>query len=737
MLHELLLALSGHPSPLLSDTTSDLTLLPSLSPPEEALLRSIARLGNLHIEVRKGTDTATKSHPSNVCRAVAQAIRSVHLTSFQEEILRIERGILQEDADLIGAYDTVPLSTIFVAFSGWRHKLEWLKELVQQMQSPSGYASGAQVIDWLRKELRTGFPAIEFLATNLVKAAESTWLRQIAGWVLYGTLPTSGAQDFLIQRNSTSSDADSIYNFTLDLAPGFVTQATASSILFIGKSLEYIRQGSQIRDLQTPALFVGQAALVTLHLQYLSLLEYPINSTSFARTISIIRSSLSRNVLQQLLPLSEVSRAVNMLHDYFLLVRGEFALALITAADNCLSTRQSHDLKEPVYKDTHRLGGMMIKEGEVTAVLTRTWAALATLQDIDDDVADEELELARGVVRLLIKRSHETQFTVPFIKSLGPLQILEKVETTFDDILLATPTYLTLVAGPPLDLFLNDTDIDAYSLIHSYLLAIRRAHLHLTELWKLDALRKPRHLSDSRRDNNGPLKRKQSNPDQRSRSLRSTWAMVGSIMFFLTELGEYLQGEVVRGSREVFIGWLQPFPSVKFSKLHHLSEVGISSSEDEAATTHDPESLTLAHRSYLAALIHSLLLDDSAYTRSLKSLITRVDYIVALVKRLSIVQLSPNLGASDARASMYIIAEEKELMKNLAEIRIGVDGDLQELVKRLQDINFERLGSRMAPMADNSKGTSFVPWKGGELYRLLMKLDFARLRVSDKDHVTG
>ena len=487
MLHELLLALSGHPSPLLSGVEGSQQLLPLLAPSEEALLTSVARLGNLHIEIKNGTNTITKSHPSTVCRAVAQAIASVHLASFQEEILRVERDILQEHARFVGAYDIVSLSSISIAFGGWRSKLEWLEKLVQKMQSPDAYASGAQVIDWLHKELQTGFLDIGLLATNLVQIAEAAWLRQISAWVLYGTLPTLGAEDFLIQRKSSSLSTFRAWKYELDhdLAPSYVTEAAASSILFIGKSLEYVRQKSQNRDQVAPDLLMGQASLVSIHLEHISLLEHPISSTSFSRTIAAIRSSLSRNVLQRLLPLSEVLRAVNILHDYLLLERGEFAVALVAAADECLLSRQKSGITKPMCRDSHQLSGMMIKDGEITAVLSRTWTAIAALQDVGDNVADEDLELARGLVCLSIKKDSAIQHGVPFTAALGSLRIVENLRTTFNDMLLATPTYLTLIPGPPFHLFLNYGEVEAYSSIHSYLLAIRRAHVHLTELWKL------------------------------------------------------------------------------------------------------------------------------------------------------------------------------------------------------------------------------------------------------------
>ncbi|MCJ1296963.1 hypothetical protein MMC34_008532 [Xylographa carneopallida] len=740
MLHELLLALSGHSSPLLSDAEGNPELRALLSPSEAALLISVAHLGNLHIQIRTIASAITKCHPSIVCRAVAQAITSIHLKKFQEEILRVERGVLHKRARFVGAYDIVPLSSVSIAFSGWRSKLEWLKNLVQQIQPSNTNTSGAQVIDWLQKELQTGFPDVGLLVLNLVQVAEAAWLRQISAWLLYGTLPALGAKDFLIQRKSSSPTGQEwSYIVVHDLAPGYVTQATASSILFIGKSLEYVRQDSYSRDLVAPDLIMGQTSLVSAHLERLSTLKHPIGSTSLTQTIMAIRSSLSQNVLRRLLPLSEVLRAVTMLHDYFLLERGEFAVALVAAAGECLSAKQNRSISGLTRRDTYRLGGMMVKEGEVSAVLARTWTAMATLQDVDDDIVAENLELARSLLCLSMKKYGATQTCFSFTAALGPLHILKNDRTTFDNMLLATPTYLTLIAGPPLHLFLHTGEADAYSSIHSYLLAIRRAHLHLTGLWKLNTLRKQPSSYNRGFNSNGHSKQNHEKSNKRERSLRRVWALVGSVVFFFAELGEYLQGEVVKNSRNVFIEWLKPSQSTKpTKKCDSFEECGsIRTSvkiQGAEAITHDPESLTLAHRCYLTFLIHSLLLDDLVYTKSLKTLMIRVDYITALVERLSIVQLNLSIADSYGGVSATVVAEEEELT-DLAQSSIGIEDDLQKVVRRLRDINFERLGPGTEPMTDEFQSISFVPWNAQGLYRLLVKLDFAGLRVVDENRL--
>ena len=754
MLHELLLALSGHTSPLLSDDKDVQHLGQLLSPSEDALLRSVARLGNLHIEVRTDAATVVRTHPSVLCRAVARAIETIHLAKFQEHIVDVERNILKEDASLVGAYDIVPLSGIVASFSEWKPKMEWLKRLLQLIQTGSlstakhtvnghdinsedGLTSGAQLINWLRKEMQTGYPSIEHIATSLNKVAERTWLRQVSAWVLYGRLPERGTKDFLIQQaDSSSSHEANIYRLKMDLSPSFVTPDTAKSILFIGKSLNYVRNREpKVSELQNSSSMVSNASLLPEHLKRLSSVDHPISSAGLNEAIGAVRSSLSHNVLQKVLPKAEILKILNLLHHFFLLGRGDFAVALIAAADECLCARQRQNLNESI-KAAHRFGGVMIKEGEVTAVITRTWTNLATLHIDHEDYIDDELDLARDMVRLSIKKHTVSEASNSFQTSSSPLSIIRDVKTTFGDIILATPVSLTIDVTPPLDLFLSSAEVDVYSTIHAYLLSIRRAHLHLTDLWKLSVLRRihPSPAQQLLKQRKRPQTREY--VDSYSRNLRSTWAMISSTAFLFAELGEYLQGEIVTSSWSTFSRWLNApergdtlRPTSSRSMCGSLA-MNESAQPDGHNNSLDPETLTNAHQSYLNALTHALLLDDLVFTKSVKALLTKLDYVAALVKRLSAVQF--NVDMMDSGISEGTLAtEENEIMDNLVEVRHEVEKDVQNLVKRLGDIDIERLGVGIDSTTDGSAG--FVPSKGGSLHRLLMKLDFARPQMADVD----
>lgn len=203
MLHEILLSLSGHPSPLLRADAAESNALAGITPPERQLLASVARLSDVHVKLISYTAQIAASHPSTICRAVATAIDSVHLAAFQRKVLEVEASILRDDPAMVGAYNIVPLTSVVSEFKEWMRRMEWLWEMVQFMleKNTNGVVChGAQLMDRLRIELQSGYSDIETTATSLVTAAEIAWLKQVSAWILYGRLPSFGGEDFFVHK---------------------------------------------------------------------------------------------------------------------------------------------------------------------------------------------------------------------------------------------------------------------------------------------------------------------------------------------------------------------------------------------------------------------------------------------------------------------------------------------------------------------------------------------------------
>ena len=227
MLHEILLSLAGHPSPLLRSAAEPTTGTASssiLSPSERQLLAQATHLSDLNIKLATSTAQASASHPSPVCRAVASAVASIHLAAFQDKILQVEEGILQREPEYVGAYNIVPLTTVMAEFAPWKRRLEWLWVAMKYMlyeEKGRPPCSASHIIDWLRSELKSGYRDVENAALSLVAAAETAWLKQVSAWILYGRLPNFGGDDFFV-RQTAGEDGTEDFISVRGLLPGFL-----------------------------------------------------------------------------------------------------------------------------------------------------------------------------------------------------------------------------------------------------------------------------------------------------------------------------------------------------------------------------------------------------------------------------------------------------------------------------------------------------------------------------------
>lgn len=769
MLHEILLSLSGQPSPLFSPSKGKDAVtqddLPLLSPPEKALLESVAHLSQLHAQLRTHTSQISSAHRSVICRSVSTAIATTHLGEFQKKILEVEKAILAEDSGYVGGYGIVPLSTIVGEFAPWTRRMEWLWEIVRFIQPENGATersygcTGGGLIDHLRAGSQTGYLDIKEMAVQLVTAAEMAWMKQLSMWLLYGNLPIYGKDDFFIQEDFGSEEDDAQFTMHMDLLPKFVSAQTAGSILFIGKSLNHIRAKRKI--------FSGTStAPVTLyqeHIEQLAGLESPISSSKLSTAVDWIRLSLSQSTLSKLLPLPRILEMLELLHNFLLLGRGEFAVALVSHADSRIEESRR---RGPLAR-SGALESFLVKDGDVMTALAQAWAELFSLQK-EEDPADEELELARELLRLSVSDRKSHRAMTPSQAS-GPVPEISRV--SFEDLLFPTPTTLTVQVRAPLDLFLSSSDIAIYSKIHSYLLGIRRAQIRLCDLWKRTSLRRnhPSPWGPPRSNKlfgQNKLRASRERDNARIRQMRPIWATGSACLFVLSEIGSFFQGEVVHESWQHLRAWIQGSDSSTASVTgsrpgtatsskaqqnpgtetpEQVSSRPSSQTGPQAMVRHDPEALTVAHRRHLATLVQSLFLTDVPFTSALRSLLTSVDRFVALAIRLETIQRNMDLETDEGVVDALVdyAQEEREVWQELRATRDAVKTGMKDLVASLREIDDSRTGDGVGyatiPRGQAWTGTRrevgtgpgfshYEPRQPAGVDRLLMKLDFGSLR---------
>ena len=655
----------------------------------------------------------------------------------------------------MGAYNIVPLAGVVGEFDGWKRRLDWYWQLVSFIQPPhsstlskdSVSCSGAALIDKLRQEAQTGYPDIEEAALELGKVAETAWLRQLSGWVLYGRLPLVGGQDFFVQRVEADEGEEVEYQVISPFLPRFVSRDTAASIMFIGKSLNTIRVRGRLQERGTkPAT---ELDLVPIHLEHLKKLVFPLSSSSLASTISAIRLSLSRNTLQQLLPLPSILQVLSVLRDFFLLKRGEFAVSLINEADTCLRTRNKNS------KLAENLKGMLIKEAELTTILTKTFA---TLSNSSDEDADSTIDFARSLLSLQTTRPASTRPATPGrAKAVENLPQLSPV--AFNDLLLPSPTSLTMDIIPPFDLFLTPAEITIYSSLQSYILSIRRAHLRLSSLWRQTSMRRthPSPPIANRPHIARQLASKRARAARRNAEMRAMWATCSAAVFLLGEVGNYFEGEVIDGAWEHLLRWITQTPTSRpgsarsrpassrsaaggmSSSLHGrpskdlattLQDLSLMDLTDQTPAPHDPALLTSAHRSFLTSLSHALLLTDTSFTTTLRTLLRDIDSLTALVTRLISIQESLDLEEDDGIVDPMgdFAAQETEVKREVGRGRKRVDAGLRGVVDRLRVVDNE--GGREGDGEEEGEEEGYMPFRGPGVERLLMRIEGGK-RVGD------
>ncbi|KAJ6200287.1 LOW QUALITY PROTEIN: gamma-tubulin complex component protein [Bipolaris maydis] len=716
MLHELLLSLSGHPSPLFDapgHVTSTADRL--LSPSEKELLSSIGHLSRLHRKLRDHAAWIAASHPSIICRAVATSITSHHLEQFQQKILDVESRILKQDASTVGAYNIVPLAGVVGEFSEWVRIMEWLWDItnymipaeashkIEKMLSQS--ASGAGIIDKLRAEAQTGYPDIEEAAHGLSKVAETSWLRQLSTWLLYGRLPSCRI-DFFIQQDDEDAE-EQIFILQSKLLPKF----TALSILFVGKSLNQIRSLPSAAKALDATNSLSELDLLPKHL---SEVTAPI---SLSEAVANIRLSLSRNLLQHLLPREKIVETLT----FFLIGRGEFALTLIAEADDKMSSRHRNSFQS--------VKGVLLKEAEINHILMRSFSILSTLSS-EDEHTDDILDL----LHLSVNGSSSHRPGTPGRAKDADSTLPQLPNLSFDELLLSVPTSLTMDIRSPLDLFLTKADLDVYSSINSF----RRAHLHLAELWRHSSIRRdypcpPGYQYSNSAHGRAILKRRRQRTTKRSQDMRKIWATCAAAIFFLAESEAYFHGTVVQQTFRHFITWVAgpqtpSDPPTAPPSRPSSSRFRRSTIDANTQQQHDPEALASAHRRFLSSVAYSLLLTDQSFTKTLRTLCTHVDELVAFITRLTKIQQNLDLeedeGVEDYAQNYQ--KEEKDVSIEMDRARRRLDSDLKALVDRLREIDSERIGASAPGTASSvtlSEG-AYEPLRVGGIDRLLMKLDW-------------
>lgn len=710
------------------------------------MLETLAHLQDLHVRIKNATTKLSTTHCSMVCRAASSSIADVHLGHFVDKVIQVESSILQKDAAYVGAYEIVPLSTLVAEFAPWTRRLDWLWSIVERLDPNADRgegkrpASGADTLDLLERETHTGYSDIKDMAMAILIVSQRAWMRSASLWVLYGKLPTSGAEDFCIKPNPRPSSAMDAFMIDHTLVPKFVNTGASSALLSIGTALSQLRSqtpsvAGSLKGSNDPSM-----SLLPAHLGLLESLGYPLNPSLLENVLTSINQSISENVLSQILPRPLVMQLLQVILRYVLLDRGEFAVSLVAHADARVKVHQPLETAARPVRKFGRLDDLAVKEVEVNGVLNKTMTEMATLQADDDN----EDDIQRFAKKLLSLKTIDD--------SADPLLV---------STLLPTPTllYITILPSSPLHIFLSKTDIRTYARINAYLLSLHRAGLHLSALWKLSSHRRchPTPLGPPRstsRAGQASLAARRSRDARRSARTRRHWSCASKALFTINELEAYLQGEVIQCSWIHFRKWLTGeertnSPSTRSSRPGTASSVGMTLTTDISnggahPRPSDPRAVAEAHRRYLLAINTALFATDASFIALLKDLLNQIDHLVALFHRLQAVWEGLDLQEDDGVVDAFsnYAQDEKDVLAEMDRTSSVIDTALMALVVKIREVEKEKqtgvgVNNMVESLGDAGlDDIGFVPWQARTVDRLVMKLDsLAGKQAEDRDDI--
>jgi hypothetical protein len=698
------------------------------------MLDTLSHLHDLHVQIRTTATRLSQSHDSMVCRAVSSAVVETHLGKFMDKIIQVESAILRRDAGYVAAYEIVPLSTVVSEFAPWTRRLEFLWTVVRKLdptttQEEHRPPCGATALDLLEKETHTGYSDIEHMAVALLTMAQKTWMQAVSLWVLYGKKPAMGSADFCIQANPKAVSAMDAFIIDPGLTPALLNRGARHALLSAGGALNQLHSRIPFGVASSQGFNDPSIQMLQHHLALLGSLKYPLNPSLLENTLASINNGISENALSQILPRAMVMRFLNVIWRYMLLGQGEFAVALISHADDRTMFRHTDSAAARPVRKIGKLDGLASSEAELNSILSRALAELAVLQ-ADDDLDDDISNLARTILSFQAAEERED-----LIATILPTTTLLRV---------------ALPKNSPLHLFLSAADANMYAAINAYLLSIHRADLHLSTLWKLSSLRRshPSPLGPPRsasRSGQARLRDSRLRDTRRNTRLRCHWNSVSKLLFLVNELQVYLQGEVIESSWVHFQSWLEGKigvhdSSAKSSRPATASSAGgVEFSQSASGLGRniptDPRAMADAHRTYLHALHAALFLTNKKFIAALQRVLMQVDHLAALFSRLQAIwqglDLQDDEGVVDAFSNYA--QDETEMLTEMDRTRDEVDRSLSDLVEEIRNIEKQKRQGGTAGISPHEDGMSdmgvtggglkFVPWQARTVDRLIMKLD--------------
>lgn len=538
----------------------------------DGFMRLIAMRKRLQINLSR-----TQKSNSLVVRAINSQVEVI-LQDHDELISKLEHKIIVQDPSLVNKLGQVSLISLWTSLSHLEQSIGHLNRVTDVACAMDEERANTNISDlcaFLSDQTITGYEALRPVADNFLQVAHRVLLQQIESWVIYGDLRSVHPKDFFIHEDRQHENA---YKLDMDFCPALVETRTAATIYRLG----LIRRSLHAHK---PLYSKGsvETSFLKEHRELLSTIQLPCDSRVLRERIDALERSFSANVLVFAMPMRDLIGFLRFLDDHFLLRNGQFSLSLIETAQRDFRSMRSRDPGQ-------------LRNSTVQAILRKALSKVASL-----DYTDDELEETSQ--RSLSMRLADAETTH---------------KTSFEDLLFGVHVKMAISIEWPLNVFVGQEELDHYSVLFSYLIALRRVEHLLQDLWR-----------GRRSENKQPT------------ISRTVWLTAFRALFFLESLSEFYHSNGIS----------------KFRK--NISNMYPTDDEQ-----YIPSVLAQRHRVELTGLLKAVLPQNEDLRQTLRKLLLEIELMLSSLRR----------GYHDRLVKHCIeVVDLIETATNLFEFEIGTE----------------------------------------------------------------
>ncbi|XP_071096786.1 gamma-tubulin complex component 4-like [Haliotis cracherodii] len=553
MLHEVLLALTGHCGGVFKDNGDGIKVLedlPFIHPSEVNVLNQLCRLGTLYrgfkVFIHKYGSTLSFQNAEN---SFSGNLHGMYIKAFchgLDEVLQDYRQLLlQLEQDII-ADPHLPVSHLQCTLQPYQLLFPALSSVIEQIKSHK--AHGCYILDIVHKNSICGLPSVKEALHRVLHVCHGVMFKQLCAWLLHGSLvdpyreffiqqadggrgeqtdeDTQETQDDelgimgvtgrqlqrLLNLSSLAGETPSLSQFTVqaDLLPAYIPTRVSSHILFVGESVqmfEHDRHKPQAQKIGSILKNREQEFARALH--ELSK-QSDFNSMQFESLIDKIRTYVAEHLWVLIVQDSGLMNQIRIMKDFYLLGRGELYLAFIDQAQLLLKAPPTGTTEHDVNMAYQQSARNVLLEDENFFQhfhLTVTSKAAEKKGGLAEDGT------SGGTV--------ETGW-----KCLG----------------------LTCTIQWPLHIFFTPNILDKYNRIFRFLLAVKKTQTDLQSCWTFQMQRKKKTL----RTEEAPK-----------------WQLRTHMMFLVDNLQYYLQVDVIESQYGILLEKINSTGDFEAVKLAH------------------------------------------------------------------------------------------------------------------------------------------------------------------------